>query len=634
MSDSREWLEADGLGGFASGTVGGVRTRRYHALLLPALPTGRVALVNGFDAWLETSAGTYALSSHAYPDGVEYPNGSKRLEQFEPEPWPTWTFRCEDGTRVRQEIFAAHETGAVCVAFTVMGNPTRARLTFRPFMSGRDYHALHHENPACRMEALVEGERLVLSPYASIPAFVVASNGAYRAQADWYRHFVYAEERARGLDFMEDLATPGTLTFDLTRQPGALLFATKEASDARPRQPVDKTVAAFRANEAARRRRFTQRLHRAADAYVVRREGGKTLIAGYPWFTDWGRDTFISLRGLCLATGRFDDAEAILTRWAGCVSEGMLPNRFADDGNAEFNSVDASLWFIVAAHEFLALPGRRVAPAVAAKLRAAIEALLSGYAQGTRHGIRADADGLLSAGEPGVALTWMDARVGNRAITPRIGKPVEVQALWLNGLAIGAALGSQRWRDLHDRGLASFAERFWNAERHCLYDVVDVDHRPGTVDAALRPNQLFAVGGLPQAVLEGERARAVVDAVEAALWTPMGPRSLAPSEPGYAPHYGGGAPERDEAYHQGTVWPWLAGPFIEAWIRVRGDSELSRRAARERFLPALRAHLDAAGLGHVSELADAEAPHAPRGCPFQAWSTGELLRIATRLEAP
>ena len=352
-------------------------------------------------------------------------------------------------------------------------------------------------------------------------------------------------------------------------------------------------------------------------------------MAGYPWFTDWGRDTFIALRGLCLATGRLDDAREILLEWAGAVSEGMLPNRFPDRGEEpEYNSVDASLWYVVAVHDYLAAASgrRRVSGADRTALTRAVEAILEGYSRGTRYGIRADTDGLLAAGVPGVQLTWMDAKVGDRVVTPRIGKPVEVQALWINALKIGARL-SPRPGGMAEKAAASFAARFWNAKGGSLYDVVDCDHVPGTADPRFRPNQIFAVGGLPFALLEGERARRVVDAVEARLWTPLGLRSLAPDDPAYAGRYVGGVAERDGAYHQGTVWPWLVGPFVEAWVRVRGGTAAAKQEARERFLDPLLARMDAAGLGHISEIADGDPPHTPRGCPFQAWSVGEALRL-------
>jgi len=260
------------------------------------------------------------------------------------------------------------------------------------------------------------------------------------------------------------------------------------------------------------------------------------------------------------------------------------------------------------------------------ELRVAVEAILAGYSSGTRFGIRADNDGLLSAGEHGYQLTWMDARVDGREITPRIGKPVEIQALWLNALVIGAQ-SSPRWQALFEKGRAAFEARFWNEHAGYLADVIDCDHQPGAIDLTFRPNQILAVGGLPLTILSPEKARRVVDAVEMRLLTPIGLRSLAPGEPGYTPHYVGSVAQRDGSYHEGTVWPWLIGPFVEAWVRVRGGTAEAESEARERFLKPLFQHLNEAGLGHVSEIADADPPHTARGCPFQAWSLGELLRL-------
>jgi predicted glycogen debranching enzyme len=319
-----------------------------------------------------------------------------------------------------------------------------------------------------------------------------------------------------------------------------------------------------------------------------------------------------------------------LVEWAGVVSEGMLPNRFPDSGDAsEFNSVDASLWYVIAAQELLETT--RLAPSLltSAQRRAvetSIRRIVEGYAKGTRFGIRMGVDGLLSAGVTGVQLTWMDARVGDRVITPRIGKPVEIQALWLNALSIATRL-DPAWRNALTLGRRSFNERFWNDRDGWLADVVDVEHLAGARDETLRPNQILAVGGLPLMLIARERARRVVDAVERRLLTPLGLRSLPADHPAYAPRYEGGPDARDAVYHQGTVWPWLMGPFVEAWVRVRGNTPAVRDAARRRFLEPLYEHLNEAGLGHVSEIADGDAPFAPKGCPFQAWSVGELLRI-------
>jgi predicted glycogen debranching enzyme len=636
---TREWLEADGLGGFASGTAAGVRTRRYHALLLTAKtpPTDRVVLVNGFDAFVETSAGRFAISSQEYGPDVTHPDGANRIETFDLEPWPRWTFALEDGTRVVQEILVGKNASAVAVSWNLLAGAGPVTLSVRPFLSGRDCHSLHHENPVFHFEAEPEPAGFLrFRPYASVPSIAVRSSGTYVHRPDWYRNFLYTEERARGLDFSEDLACPGTFEFELSRGEAALLFAAQGHEAVLGTGSAGAALENLRSAERARRSRLAGRLDRAADAYLVRRGRGRTIVAGYPWFTDWGRDTFISLRGLCLTTGRLTEAGQILLEWAGAVSEGMLPNVFPDSGSLpEYNSVDASLWYVVAVHEYLeavGAAGERLPATDVRRLRDAVEAILSAYAAGTRYGIRADEDGLLASGQPDVQLTWMDAKAGDWVVTPRIGKPVEVQALWLNALRIAGAF-SAKWADLHGRALASFRERFWNEDAGCLYDVVDPDHRPGTADATFRPNQVFAVGGLPFPVLEGERARRVVDAVEARLATPLGLRTLPTDHPEYRGRYEGGVRERDGAYHQGTVWPFLAGAFVDAWVRVRGGSREARREARERFLPPLFAHLEEAGLGHVSEIADGDAPHTPRGCPFQAWSVGELIRLDRRVLA-
>ena len=630
-----EWLEADGLGGFASGTATGIRTRRYHALLLTATtpPTGRLVLVNGFDAWIETPAGKFALSSQNYSPGVISPDGAQRIQNFSNNPWPTWTFKFEDGTELAQEIFVTGSAQVTALNWRILKGNKNVRLFVRPFLSGRDYHGLHKENSTFRFDPKPNGEKVLWRPYDGVPGIyaMYGSNGRYTHEPQWYRNFRYDEERARGLGDTEDLASPGVFDWDLSAGDAVWLLTT-ENSPALTRKgdlSVKRFFEILRENERMRREEFPSLLHRAADAYIVNGRNGKTIIAGYPWFADWGRDTFIALRGLCLATGRLEDARDILLAWANSVSEGMLPNRFPDSGEQpEYNSVDASLWYVVAVHELLqAANGSGIVSAKHKRaLQGAVEEILTGYAKGTRFGIRMDADGLLACGVPGVQLTWMDAKVGDWVVTPRIGKPVEIQALWLNALKIGGQF-SPGWTQHFERGLKSFRDKFWNEATGCLYDVVDTDHQSGKNDPTFRPNQIFAVGGLPFPLLESWQAERIVSAVQEKLLTPLGLRSLAPGESGYVAHYEGGVWQRDGAYHQGTVWPWLIGPFVEAWVRVRGNSANAKREAREKFLAPLLSHLDEAGLGHISEIADADAPHTPRGCPFQAWSLGELLRL-------
>ncbi len=640
-----EWLEADGLGGFASGTVAGVRTRRYHALLLAATtpPTGRVALVSGFDAWIEPPGmrtngnGREFLTIQRYAPGVTA-GGQARLVAFEPDPWPAWTWVLGDGTEITGELFVPKGSAAVCLRWRAPSARPGLRLVVRPFLTGRDVHALHHENPELRSDADVTFERVRWQTYPSLPAVLSVTSGSYLHAPLWYRSFELDEERNRGFDFVEDAMSPGQLSFDLSTSDAVWLLGAEGGAGVGRlfgARPID----AFRALQQAelvRRSTFPSRLHRAADAYLVARGSGRTIVAGYPWFTDWGRDTFISLRGLCLVTGRLDDAREILEAWAATVSQGMLPNRFVDEGDVpEFNSVDASLWFVIACWEYLRAceaAGRPVSEAERRTLEGASWNILAGYATGTRYRIHIDDDGMLCSGEPGVQLTWMDAKVGDWVVTPRIGKPVEVQALWLNALRIGA-MTDARWAKLYNRGVEAFRSRFWNPERGCLFDVVDEDRIRGKVDPTIRPNQIFAIGGLPFPLFENGRAGEILETVRTLLLTPIGLRSLAPDEGAYVPRYEGGPLERDGAYHQGTVWPWLLGPFVEAWLRVRGDTEAVRAEIRRVVVQPLLAHLEEAGLGHVSEIADAEPPHTPRGCPFQAWSVAEALRIVAMTSA-
>ena len=633
LNTSDEWLETDGLGGFASGTVSAIRTRRYHAVLLTAAnpPTGRFVLVNGLDAWVDTPDGNIALSSQVYEPGVVHPNAWERIESFEDELWPTWRYRLPDDSYIEHELFVPKGYSAAVLTWRLVGDGEGRVLSVRPFVSVRDYHGLHSQNPEFRFDPSMVGGRVVWRPYADKPAIVSLTNGEYLHEGDWYRSFLYEEERLRGLDFLEDLASPGAFRWDLSQEEAVWIVAAEGHEEVfGPREAdIHGVVDELRTRERGRRNAFASSLHRAADAYVVRRGEGETIVAGYPWYVDWSRDTFMALRGLCLRTGRLDEACRILTAWAPTLDGGMFPNVFPEpEAGPEFNSVDASLWYVIAAHELLQAieaKGASIADADRALILETIVHILTAYSEGTRYGIRMDADGLLAAGGPGVQLTWMDAKIDDWVVTPRVGKPVEVQALWLNALRAGSTY-EEKWNESFTRGLASFRERFWNAALGRLYDVVDVDHKPGTADAAFRPNQILAVGGLPFPLIEGEDARKIVDNVESHLYTPIGLRSLAAADPGYRGRYEGGVADRDGACHQGSVWPWLLGPFIDAWVRVRGGTPDVKKTARARFFPPIEKHLRTAGIGHASELADGDAPHRPRGCPFQACSVAEILR--------
>jgi predicted glycogen debranching enzyme len=620
-----EWLEADGLGGFASGTVSGIRTRCYHALLLTAAvpPGGRMVLVNGFDAVLETAHGILPLTAQCYAPGVIAPDHSATLVKFTSTPWPTWTFQAEGCYEVVQELLTPRDSSAVFLRWSVKHpDENGIRLLVRPFFSGRDFHSTHRENGSFCFDPVESDGIYRWTPYQRVPSTSVKSNGSYTHEPHWYRNFLCTEERSRGLNHLEDLAAPGVFAFDISSNSIAeMAFAASGHESI-----LQNSFEEISQREGKRRAAFPSSLCQAADAYLVRRGKGSTIIAGYPWFGDWGRDTFIAMRGLCLATGRLDEARSILLEWANSVYAGLLPNRFADDGTSpEYNSVDAALWYIITAQEFLQ-SAKDVDEHDTQKLKSAIESILEGYSQGTSFRIKMDDDFLLACGVPGMQLTWMDARIDCDVVTPRIGKPVEVQALWLNALSVGATF-NKHWAAYRDKGMVSFQAKFWNQDAAALFDVIDVDHQPGVNDGSIRPNQVFAIGGLPISLIEGARAKQVLETVERQLLTPAGLRTLAPGSQGYVGCYGGDAWHRDHAYHQGTVWPWLMGPYVQAWLRIHGNTDALRKEARTRFLDPLMKHYSSASLGHISEIADADEPHTPKGAPFQAWSMGELIRL-------
>ncbi len=629
---SLEWLETNGRGGFASGSVAGANTRRYHALLLVARrpPVDRIALVNHLEEWVEVGGQVVPLATNLYPDAV-HPDGYRRCTGFSTEPWPTWTFDVQ-GVPVQREIFYPHGRDAVVVRWqvkTVSGPPLSLRV--RPMLTGRDYHALHHENGALFPQAVIADGHVSWSPYGDLPSVRVLHNGTYRHQPNWYRRLHYPVERERGLDCEEDWWSPGELVFHLASDNPVWMVLTTELIESAD-------VAALAEEEQRRRARAVARapkgnplvraLWSAAGAYLSERGKAQTVIAGYPWFTDWGRDTFISLPGLCLAPGRFDVARQIIETFATHVSQGMIPNRFPDaEGQPEYNTIDASLWFVDAVGRYLeATSDERHVRQTAWP---AVRQILDGYRGGTRYGIRMDADRLIVGGVPGTQLTWMDAKVGDWVVTPRHGKPVEVQALWVRALTVGEALATRfedpayaaRCREDRERASSSFRARFWYEAGGYLYDVID---GPDGDDPSLRPNQLYAVS-LNDGLLSHEQAKRVVQVVQEHLLTPVGLRTLAPTDPRYRARYEGGVTERDGAYHQGTVWPFLLGPFLTAWIKVNGKTAAAKKTAQA-FLQGIERHLGEACLGQVSEIFDGEAPHRPRGCPAQAWSVAEPLR--------
>lgn len=626
-----EWLETNGRGGFASGTVAAANTRRYHALLLTARrpPGERVVLVNHVEEWLDVDGQSFPLTTNLYA-GAVYPAGFERCTGFALDPWPVWTYEA-GGVMIQREVFCVRGRDLVVLRWRVTKKTKRSvTLRVRPKLTGRDYHALHRENEALAAGASVEDGCVRWQPYRDLPAVTAWHTGVYRHAPEWYRRVEFLIEQQRGLDHDEDWWSPGELTFDLDRG-AADLVLTSESVEA-----VD--VSSLTKIERARRRRgearcksadpLVRRLWCATEAFLAERGTRHTVVAGYPWFTDWGRDTFISLPGLCLVTRRYETAWQVIESFAAHVSEGMIPNRFPDAGEQpEYNTIDASLWFVHAVERYLRYT-KRTEP-VRMVAWSAIKQVLDGYRQGTRYGIRLDRDGLIAGGAPGAQLTWMDAKVGEWVVTPRYGKPVEVQALWIRALTVGEALAkkfrepayAERCRSDRLAATESFRRRFWHEAGGYLFDVVD---GPDGDDASIRPNQLYAIALCDDLVTE-DQAKRVLDVVETHLLTPVGLRTLSPRDSRYRPRYEGGVPERDGAYHQGTVWPFLLGVFVTAWLKVRGRHWSQKVRARS-FLDGLVAHLDEGCLGQVSEIFDAEAPHQPRGCPAQAWSVAEPLR--------
>lgn len=635
----REWLVTNGMGGFASGTLAGAATRRYHGLLVAALapPLGRTLMLAGLDLTANYRGQRFELATHEYASGVVHPQGYRHLVSFHLDgSVPVWRYALADGV-LEQRVWMVHGQNTTCVRLSWQRAQAGLGLELAPLVTYRDYHAHAHadllldsRDIECGIEISAGGTARVLR--------LACSGAAFRHDAAWYWNFLHRVERERGLDDSEDLWRPGRFTVEL--KPGQSVTFVASAESALPADPEATFTAERARTNSLLGRRFDaepawiRQLALAADQFIVRRgEGGQTVIAGYPWFGDWGRDTMIALPGLAIATGRLDTAAAILRTFAQHVSQGMLPNRFPDAGaEPEYNTVDATLWYVHAIQAFLDASGNE---AFARELYPVIADIIDWHVRGTRHAIRVDAsDGLLFAGEPGVQLSWMDAKVGDWVVTPRIGKPVEINALWHRALqvagGIAARLGdraaARRYRAMAKRVANSFRQRFWYAEGGYLYDVVDGPEGMAgvggrTADPALRPNQLFAVS-LPGDLLGPAQQRSIVDICALELYTPFGLRSLARSDRNYRGAYRGGPWERDGAYHQGTVWAWLLGPFVAAHYRVYRDAATARS-----FLDGIAAHLRDAGLGSVSEIFDGDQPHLPAGCPAQAWSVAEVLRV-------
>ena len=630
----REWLETNGLGGFAGSTIVGLNTRRYHGLLVAATkpPVGRFVLLSKLEETLVVDGNRFELSANQYP-GVVHPDGQRYLEEFRLDPFPVFTYEA-GGVELVKSLFMVQGENSTVVRYRAnvpAGSRHSIRLELRPLIAFRDYHSTTHQNGGLNPHVTTEAGAAMVRPYADLPPLWLAHNGEVLPGGDWYRNFEYQKERERGLDFSEDLYSPMVLIFEVGARDAIVIASTerREAGKALEYENHERHRRAGIMRE-TRSGGFAGSLTAAADQFIVARGERKTVIAGYHWFADWGRDTMIALPGLTLTTGRFQVARSILLEFAEHVDRGLLPNRFPDAGEQpEYNTVDATLWFMEAIRRYLESTGD--VELARTRLYPVLSDIMQWHVRGTRHGIRMDSDGLLACGEPGVQLTWMDAKIGDWVVTPRHGKPVEIQALWHNALAFmadissrfGYASDAQHYAASAAMARASFNDKFWNPERNCLFDVVNGRER----DAAIRPNQIFAVS-LPPALLAEEKARAVVDIVERELLTPYGLRTLERGHPQYRGVYGGDPWSRDSAYHQGTVWPWLMGPFLTAYLKVNKHSPAAIERAHS-WLSAFHQHLCEEGLGQISEVFSGDPPHQPGGCVAQAWSVAELLRAVT-----
>ncbi|MBS0422037.1 MAG: glycogen debranching enzyme family protein [Proteobacteria bacterium] len=629
---AREWLVTNGIGGFACGTISQANTRRYHSWLTASLrpPVDRVVMLAKADVTVTLGERRYQLSCNEFTDGTIAPQGFQFLANFRVvDGIPTWRYVIE-GAVLEQRLWMAEGRNTTYVSFRLLVAGTAIGLDLNPLCTYRDYHS--HAQGGWSLDVRAEAGGCAVAAFSGArPYRLLLDRGEFRLQPEWYWRFKHRAEGQRGLDDSEDLLSVGTFLCALKQGETATLIATSEAgeplaAEAALRSHSTRTESVLK-TVPARAPSWIRRLTLAADQFIVNRApAGKTVIAGYPWFSDWGRDTMIALPGLTIPTGRLEDAAEILRTFARHADQGMLPNRFPDSGEApEYNTVDAALWFFHAVSTYLdATPNR----SLLGEIYRTLKQIVDWHERGTRHGIRVDpTDGLLRAGATGVQLTWMDAKIGDWVVTPRIGKAVEINALWHFGLMkmaewaneLNDSSGAAHFGSAADRVKQAFQAAFWFEEGGYLYDVIGGPDAPGK-DTALRPNQIFAVS-LGTGLLDPSHERAVVEVCARELLTPVGLRSLASSDSRYARSYVGGAGQRDAVYHQGTVWSWLLGPFALAHHRVFRNAPQALS-----LLEGLALHLDDACLGTVSEIFDGDAPHAPRGCFAQAWSVAETLR--------
>jgi predicted glycogen debranching enzyme len=651
LAEQQEWLVTNGLGGYASGTVAGTTTRRYHGLLIAALepPGKRTMLVNAIDDSVRYLESTYSLATNRWMSGSVSPRGYLQIESFHLEgSKPVWRYALGDAL-LEKRIWMQQGEDTTYVQYTLLRASAPIELEGKVLVSYREFHSTMRANEGQMQVDPVEHGLRIVTWVGATPIFLVSAAGQFTAERQWYRDFFLPAEHERGLDDHEDRLyaarfnaslQPGeSLTIVLSTNSNAILHGEHARSeqaghDMRLFQDWQAQHTKICASSVGDEPGWLWQLVLAADQFIVNRSfrsqpEGKSVIAGYPWFSDWGRDTMIALPGLTLAVGRPHIARDILRSYARFVDQGMLPNHFPDAGEApEYNTADATLWFFEAARKYFEATQDF---SFVHELFPTLASVIDAHVEGTRYNIKVDpADALLYSGVPGVQLTWMDAKIGDWVVTPRTGKAIEVNALWINALHTMANFAhmllhpSDGYERLAEKATHNF-QKFWNHERHCCFDVIDIPS--GGSDAALRPNQIFAVA-LPVSPLSVEQQKGIVDMVAQHLLTSHGLRSLAPSEPEYKGHYGGSPRQRDSAYHQGTVWGWLLGPFAVAHYRVYGAA-----AEALSFLEPLGRTVTTGGLGTLGEIFDGDAPFAPAGCIAQAWTVGEVFSAWQSLSA-
>lgn len=627
---SLEWIETNGLGGWASGTVSGTNTRRYHGLLIAATnpPVGRVALVSKLVETIFSEKGVFELDSNNF-NGVIHPLGFQYLVNFKKDLFPEFLYQIGD-TLLKKTVMMVNGQNTTIIKYEVLKGDTPINLKLKPFVSDRDYHWLGKANYDISYGYNFENGNLRLKPYENLPEiFIQVPNSNFHYSPDWYFNYNYQIEQDRVQDSKEDLFTYGDFFTKLKKGDKLHVIISTE-------NPEGKSAETLVEEEIKRKKSllkgieqkdyFLQTLLLAADQFVVKR--GKdlnTIIAGYHWFADWGRDTMISLPGLCLETGRFEDAKKIILAFAKVIDKGMIPNRFPDHGEEpEYNNVDGTLWYFIAIYQYVLKTNDW--DFIKNELFDKLEDIVEWHIKGTRFGIKLDEDGLLMAGELGSQLTWMDAKVGNWVVTPRIGKPVEISALWYNAIRIMEIFSNQfknkalaeKYNAMAEKTSKSFAKSFIDKDTNTLFDFINETSQ----NQEFRPNQVFVLS-LPFELVDNKVAKNILKLIEENLLTSRGLRSLSPLEVDYKPFYVGDQWSRDGAYHQGTIWSWLVGPYLIAKMKIQGKTALPK--VKKWFID-FEPHFKEAGVGQISEIFDATYPFAPKGCIAQAWGVAEILR--------